>query len=84
MRKVCKNAKEAETVNMGAVVDFTRHAANQLSQIFWGRNSKQKMEARVYTDNHATLDSIASTKQVELRLLRNDVEYLKQMLEAKW
>ena len=82
IRKVVRNAKEAETINLGMVVDLAKHAANQITQIIWGnKNSTEKMEVHAYIDNHATLDSIASTKQVERRLLRNDIEFLKQMLE---
>ena len=39
------------------------------------------MDVHLFTDNHATMESIASTKQVERRLLRNDVDFLKQKLE---
>ena len=82
IRKVVRNAKEAETVNLGTVVDMARHTANQLGQLlFWGRSRQKNLEVEVFIDNAATLDSIASSKQVERRLLRNDVEYLKQMLE---
>ena len=82
IRKVVRNAKEAETVNLGTVVDMMRHTANQISQLlFGGRRRQRNLEVEIFIDNAATLDSIASSKQVERRLLRNDVEYLKQMLE---
>ena len=48
--------------------------------MFSGRQLNQRIPVRMYLDNHATLESIASTRQVERRLLRNEVAYLKQML----
>ena len=64
MRKVTKNAKEAETVNLGIALDFAKHAANQVSQILWGgKNISRNVDVNLYTDNHATLEIIASTRQ---------------------
>ena len=64
-----------------AAVDVTRHAANQASQLmFRGRQLNQRIPVRMYLDNHATLESIASTRQVERRLMGKKVAYLKQML----
>ena len=44
IRKVVRNAKEAETINLGMVVDLAKHAANQLTQIIWGNNTAEKIE----------------------------------------
>ena len=67
---------------MNAAVDVTCHAANQASHLMFSEEQlASRIPVKMYLDNHATLESIASTKQVERRLLRNEVAYLKQMLE---
>ena len=40
IRKVVRNAKEAETINLGMVVDLAKHAANQLTQIILTQQRK--------------------------------------------
>ena len=41
------------------------------------------MKVKIYTDSKATLDSIASTKQIEQRMLRSCIAGLKEKPETK-
>ena len=54
--------------------------SEQLSVLLFGSSRKQ-IPVKVYTDSKPLLDSIASSKQVEQKLLRNTMTDLKKKLE---
>ena len=83
IKKVCKSPKDAETINLGIVADLSRHAANQLEQIVGKESRNKNIAVKVFTDSLGTLESIASSHQVERRMMRADIAYLKQKLEEK-
>ena len=65
-----------------AMVDTSLYLKQQLSMLLFGK-SEQEIPLYVYTDSRPLLDSIASTKQVDQRLLRNTMMDLKKRLEDK-
>ena len=90
IKQVCHSPKDAETKNMVTVVDLACHAANQISQMLLGEDVKSwqngvdiknRMPVKIFTDSLATLESVASTHQVERRLMRSSIADLKQKLE---
>ena len=82
IRQVCHAPKDAETRTMVTVVDVARHTANQVTQMLRGSvKDVERIGVKIFTDSLGTLESIASTKQVERRLLRAAVADLKQKLE---
>ena len=84
IKQVCHSPKDAETKNTVTVVDLARHAANQISQMLLGDDGidiKNRIPVKIFTDSLATLESIASTHQVERRLMRSSIADLKQKLE---
>ena len=80
IRHVCHSAKEAETRNIMKLVDTSVYLKEQLSALLFG-NVAYTVPLNIYTDSKPLLDSIASTKQVEQRLLRNTMTDLKRKLE---
>ena len=78
IRQVCHSAKDAETRNLVKLVDTSRFLTDQMEEILFGK--KKKIPIKIYTDSIPTLESIASTKQVEQRLLRNCYADLKDRL----
>ena len=87
IKRVCKSLKDAETISMGILADISRHTANQIKQLFSvpGENKVKKDEVipvKLFSDSLGTLESIASTHQVEQRMMRADVADLKQKLEV--
>ena len=80
IRHVCHSAKEAETRNIMKLVDTSVYLGEQLSALLFG-DVACTVPLNVYTDSKPLLDSIASTKQVEERLLRNTMTDLKKKLE---
>ena len=54
-------------------------AARQLEILMFG-DFKKRMKVRLFTDSEATLESIASSKQIERKTLRLTVTDLKERL----
>ena len=79
---MCKSPKDSETINNCIVCDKSRHLANQFSDLIFGRSGK-RIPVVVFTDSLGTLESIASTKQVERNLMRQHIYTLQQHLENK-
>ena len=82
IRNVCHSAKDAETRNIMTVVDTAVYMSQQLSVLLFGIGGKQ-IPVKIYTDLKPLLDSIASSKQVEQKLLRNTMTDLKMKLENR-
>ena len=61
-------------------VDTSVYLSIQLSVLLFGCSEK-KIPVKIYTDSLPLLESIASTRQVEQKLLRNTMTDLKQKLE---
>ena len=53
------------------------------SEKYWTANVRGKVPVKLFTDSRPTLESIASSKQVERKLLRNTVADLKEKLIQK-
>ena len=79
IQKVCHSAKEAETRNIMTNVDTSVYLSVQLSMLLFG-SCQSKIPVKIYTDSLPLLESIASTRQVDQRLLRNTMTDLKQKL----
>ena len=77
--KVCHSAKDAETRNIMTNVDTAVYLSQQLSILLFGK-SEVRIPVKVYTDSLPLLESIASSRQVVQRLLRNTMNDLKQKL----
>ena len=81
IKNVCHSAKDAETRNIMSVVDTAVYMSEQLSVLLFG-TAQQQVPVKIYTDSKPLLDSIASSKQVEQKLLRNTMTDLKMKLES--
>ena len=79
MKKICKSPKDSETINLGILADITRHTANQIQQLL----GKSPVGVKIFTDSLGTLESIASSHQVERRMMRADIADLKEKLESR-
>ena len=82
IKQVCHSAKDAETRNLIKLVDDSVYLAKGVEQLIFGDNGG-KVPVKLFTDSRPTLESIASSKQVERKLLRNAVTDLKEKLIEK-
>ena len=77
--RVCHSSKDAETLNILKMVDDSVYAARQVEMLLYGEDRK-RIKVRLFTDSEATLESIASSKQIERKALRMTVVDLKERL----
>ena len=77
--RVCHSSKDAETLAMSKLIDELVYSAKQVEILLFG-DYRKRMPVRVMTDNEPTLESIASTKQIERKGLRMTVQELKEKL----
>ena len=80
IRQVCHSAKDSETRIMVKLVDTARFMTDQIEEIVFGKRTKT-IPIKLYTDSIPTLEFMASTGQVEQRLLRNCYREIKERLE---
>ena len=72
-------SKDAETLNLAKLVDDSVSMARQFEILLYGKYQK-KIPVKLYTDSEPTLESVASTKPIETKRLRNQVQELKEVL----
>ena len=77
--RVCYSSKDAETINVARMVEDPIFATRQI-EILMFRDYRRRLKVRLFTDSEATLESIASSKQIERKTLRLTVVDLKERL----
>ena len=77
--RVTYSSKDAETLNVSKLVDDAVFLARQLEILLFG-DYKGRIPVKLFTDSEPTLESIASSKQVERKLLRMTIKDLKDRL----
>ena len=75
---MCHSSKEAETRNMVKLMDETLYQANIIEQVLFDKNTK--VEVKIVTDNKPLLESKASLKQVESKMMREVIADMKEKL----
>ena len=66
-------------MNMSKMMDDAIYAARQIETLYF-RDYKRRIKVRLFTDSEPTLESIASSKQVERKTLRPTIVDLKERL----
>ena len=77
--RVCYSSKDAEMINIAKMMDDAVYAARQVETLYFG-DYRKRIKVRLFTDSEATLESIASSKQIERKNLRLTVVDLKDRL----
>ena len=79
IERVCHSSKDAETLAMTKLIDEVVYKVWQLEILLFG-DYRKRMPVRIMTDSEPTLESIASTKQIERKGLRMTVQEMKEKL----
>ncbi len=79
IERVCHSSKDADTLAMTKLIDELVYIARQVEILLFG-DYRKRMPVRVMTDSEQTLESIASTKQIERKGLRMTVQEMKEKL----
>ena len=77
--RVCHSSKDAETLSMTKMIDELTYMARHVEILLYG-DYRKRMDVRILTDSEPTLESIASTKQIERKGLRMVVQEMKDKL----
>ena len=77
--RVCHSSKDDETLSMTKMIDKLVYMARHVEILLYG-DYKKRMNVRIITDSEPTLESIASTKQIERKGLRMVVQEMKDKL----
>ena len=77
--RVCHSNKDAETLNLLKMVDDSILASRQLELLLYG-DIQGRIPVQLFTDSESTLESVASTRQISTKSLRNVVVDLKERL----
>ena len=78
LQNVCHSSKEAKTGNMLNLMDETLYQASIIEQVLF--NIKKKVEVKIVTDSKTLIDSIASFKKVESKMMREVLADRKEKL----
>ena len=70
IQRVCHSSKDVETLNLLKMVDDSVLAARQLELLLYGEVIN-RIPMRLYTDSESTLESVAYSKQIIIKILRN-------------
>ena len=76
---MCYSSKGAEIMNISKMMDDAIYAARQIETLYYG-DYKKRIKVRLFTDSEPTLESIASSRQVERKTLRPTIVDLKERL----
>ena len=77
--RVWYSSKDGETINVATIMEDAVFTARQVEILIFG-NYWRRIKVRLFTDSEATLESIASSKQINKRTLRMAVVDLKEIL----
>ena len=80
---VCKSAKDAETRAADKCSEKAIYIARAVKELFTGERGESQIKVDMLTDSMPLLDSLNSTKQVDNKLLRPLIKYMKSCLDAK-
>ena len=79
IQRFCHSSKDVETLILLEMVDDSVLAACQLELLLYGEVIN-RIPIRLYTDSESTLESVASSKQIITKTLRNVIVDLKERL----
>ena len=80
---VCKTVKDAETRAADKCVEDAIYIARCVKEIYTGMRGDAQLKVDICTDSQSLVDSIESTKQIDSKLLRPIVKFMKQMLDSQ-
>ena len=82
IQTVCKSAKTVETRACDKVIEDGIYLARCISEVYTGKRGDSQIPVHVVNDSQSLIDSVNSTRQVEEKLMRPLVKWIKQMMDA--
>ena len=79
---VCKSAKDAETRAADKAIEDGVYVARCVREVYTGERGEAQIPVDVVTDSQPLVDSVNSSRQVDNKLLRPIIKFMKQMLDS--
>ena len=79
---VCKSAKDCETRACDKTIEDSVYVARCFQEIYRGERVEAQLPVDIVTASQPLVDSINSSRQVENKLLRPLVKFMKQCLDS--
>ena len=79
---VCKSAKDSETRACDKTIEDSIYVARCIREIYTGDRGDAQLKVDIVTDSQPLVDSINSSRQVENKLLRPLIKFMKQTLDS--
>ena len=79
---VCKSAKDCETRACDKTIEDAVYVARCFHEVYKGERGENQLPVDIVTDSKPLVDSIKSSRQVENKLLRPLIKFMKQCLDA--
>jgi hypothetical protein len=80
LKTVCTSAKAAETCSMSRLLDDVQFFQIQLHQLLFNKDVSKQIPIKIFSDSKPLLESIGSIHQVDEKLLRNNIQIMKNVL----
>ena len=80
---VCKTVKDAETRAADKCVEDSIYIARCIKEVYTGLRGDSQIQVDICTDSQSLVDSLESSKQIDSKLLRPIIKFMKQMLDSK-
>ena len=80
---VCKTVKDAETRAADKCMEDSIYIARCIKEIYTGMRGDAQIQVDICTDSQSLVDSLESSKQIDSKLLRPIIKFMKQMLDSK-
>ena len=77
--RVCYGSEDAETINLVRLMEDAVFTSGKLELLLFGEYTK-RIKVQLFMDSESTLESIASSRQIERKTLRRTVVDLKERL----
>ena len=83
IQTVCKSVKTAETRAFDKTCEDAIYIARCFWEIYKCERTNKQIPVEMITDSKSLVESINSTKQIEEKLIRPIIKWIKQMVDAK-
>ena len=80
---VCKSAKDAETRAADKAIEDGIYVARCIKEVYTGKRGEAQIPLEVVTDSQPLVDSVNSSKQIDNKLLRPIIKFVKQLLDSR-
>ena len=80
---VCKSSKDAETRALNKTNEDSIYVAGCIQEIYSGQRGERQVQVDIATDSKPLVDSVNSSRQVDNKLLRPIIKFVKQTLDSK-